>query len=198
MKRFFAMLVVFLLVAGIFAKESSSNTKAIGAQFAIGSGYMFYGDKQMKNRVSDMNSRDFSRFILGGDVGMYAKLTDNAEFIATTDLFSDLFWKSKEYCFIFDYAFNIGLRVYPGLGGLSCALSYALGRRTAVIDIDDEDNDVVSTKWGNGFKCAVEYDLKYGTNGGIAPVIGTYWRHMPRGYDTSDNILSVYLRFIAR
>ena len=56
-----AVLISFCIAAGCFAKE---NTNPVGVQFSIGSGYTFYGDRGMKDLVSDMNSDDFSRIIL--------------------------------------------------------------------------------------------------------------------------------------
>ncbi len=187
-----AVLISFCIAAGCFAKE---NTNPVGVQFSIGSGYTFYGDRGMKDLVSDMNSDDFSRIILGGDAGIFGVLTDNVHLIGGCDLMTDLFWKGGQHCYIFDYSFLAGLRVYPGLGGFSFSVLYALGRRSAVIDLDYRKSETVHSSWGNGFKLALEYDMKYGQTG-IAPVFGAAWKHMPRGNDNADNTVSVYLRFM--
>jgi hypothetical protein len=193
MKRFLAAILVLAACAyGCFAEGTSSA----GFQFGIGSGYIFYGDSGTKNLVADMNSAGFSRFIFGGDAGIYVPFAENVQFIAETELLSDLFWKGGQHCYFFDYAFLGGLKVFPGLGGLSFSVAYALGRRSGIIDIDNREATSSSTDWGNGFKFCTEYDMKYGT-GGIAPVIGAYWRHMPRG-GSSDNTISVYFRFVFR
>lgn len=194
MKRVFAAIAFFtVVISACFAKEKTSS---LGFQFGIGSGYVFYGDRATKNLISDMNSDDFSRFILSGDAGMFADIADNVQFTVETEMLSDLFWKGSEHCYFLDYAFLTGFRVYPGLGGLSFSVAYALGRRTNIVKLNTDDTDVSSTSWGNGYKLGIEYDMKYGT-GGIAPVLGAYWRHMPRG-GSSDNTLSVYFRFIFR
>jgi|GEM_PF-548210 len=187
-----AVLILAGMAVGCFAEKTSST----GFQFGIGSGYVFYGDSGVRDLISDMNSDDFSRFILSGDAGFYAAITDNVQFVTEAEMLSDLFWKGSDHCYFLDYAFLAGIKAYPGLGGLSCSVSYALGRRTDIVKMNGNDTNVSSTSWGNGYKFCVEYDMKYGSKG-VAPVIGTYLRHMPRG-GSSDNTLSVYFRFIFR
>lgn len=187
--------LIFILsftIFGLFAAEPKA-----GLELGIGSGYVFYGDKATKDMVSDMNGSDFSRFIISSDVGFFIPMADIVYFTTSAEMMSDLFWKGDQNCYFFDYAFNAGLRMYPGLGGVAFGVAYSLGRRTSVIDLDDIGSKTVSTSWGNGFRFDVEYDIRYGKEG-LSPVIGAYWRHMPRGDSFSDNSLSVFLRLLFR
>lgn len=191
-KRICIIMALALTIFGVYAAEPKA-----GLELGIGSGYVFYGDRASKDLVSDMNSNDFSRFILSSDVGFFIPLANIVYFTTNAELMSDLFWKGNEKCYFFDYAFNTGLRMYPGLGGLAFGVAYSLGRRTSVIDLDSVGSDTVSTSWGNGFRFDVVYDIRYGKEG-VSPVVGAYWRHMPRGDSYSDNSLSVFLRLLFR
>lgn len=185
--------VIFALFFIFFAEEVYSA----GFEMGIGSGYVFYGDSETKDLVSAMNSENFNRFIIGGEAGFFIPLTDILVFTADSEIMSDLFWKGSRHCYFLDYAFNGGIKMYPGLKGLAFSVAYTLGRRTSFIKMYNQDSIISSTSWGNGFKFAVDYDIKYGKDG-ICPVIGAYWRHVPRGNSFSDNTLSIYLKLFFR
>lgn len=193
MRKLFAAL---LLISGPVFFATAEKKSSAGIEFGIGSGYVFYGDQKTKDLISDMNSDAFSRFIIGGDAGFYIPLADMVLFTGDAELMTDLFWKGGDHCYFLDYAFDTGIKVYPGLGGLGFAIAYSLGRRTSFIDIG-EYSETTSTSWGNGFKFSIDYDIKYGKSG-VCPVIGAYWRHMPRGDSFSDNTISIYLKLFFR
>lgn len=193
MKKIIAALI---MLCGAFFNAVSEGKNSAGIEIGIGSGYVFYGDKKTKDLISDMNSDDYSRFLIGGDVGFFIPLAEKVLFTGDAELMTDLFWNGGDHCYFLDYSFNTGIKVYPGLGGLGFGVAYCLGRRTSFIDIDDYD-ETDSTSWGNGFKFNLDYDIRYGKDG-VCPVIGTYWRHMPRGNSSSDNAVSIYLKLFFR
>jgi opacity protein-like surface antigen len=179
--------VVFLAATAVAAADS-----VVGFHAGIGSGYIFYGDTDVRNRISDMNGSSFSRFIIAGDFGADIKLADSFFFVTGGEVTADLFWNGSEHCNYLDYALLNGLKIYTGIGGLAVSADYAVGRRTDFVKTGTEDEVISSTGWGNGFQFEVDYDLSYGT-GGWAPVFGAYWRYMPRG-GSADNIVSVFVR----
>lgn len=190
---------VYLFAAtAVNAKKNSGSKKSSGIEFGIGSGYVFYGDSETKDLISDMNSLDFSRFIIGGDLGFFVPLADYVTFVAEAEIMNDLFWKGSDHCYFLDYSFNSGIKLTPGLGGLGLTVDYCLGRRTSFIKFEDNETTTKSTKWGNGFKFAVDYDILYEKTHGVCPVIGAYWRRMPRGNDDFDNTISIYLKLLFR
>ena len=92
-----------------------------------------------------------------------------------------------------DYAFSAGFQFYPHTTNLSFSIFYSIGTRTDFVKLPERFEQIEKTKWGNGFKIAVEYDFISG--GGIIPVLGAYYRFMPRGYDKYDNILSIHCSY---
>ncbi len=199
MKKIAALVLLLASSFFVFAApaKNSKSDKIGGVEFGIGTGYVFYGDSATKNLISSMNSDNFARFLIGGDVGIFIPLADYVSFVADAELLNDLFWKGGEHCFFFDYSFNGGIKLMPGFGGLGFTVDYCLGRRTSVIKYDSY-SATESTKWGNGFKFAIDYDIKYNKKEGVCPVVGAYWRHMPRGDNFSDNTISIYMKFLFR
>lgn len=205
MKKLLAAFLLICATAYIFAapakSKSSSKSKknsAGGIEFGIGSGYVFYGDSETKDLISAMNSDDYSRFIIGGDLGFFIPLADYVSFVADAELMNDLFWKNDDHCYFLDYSFNGGVKINPGLGGLGLTIDYCLGRRTSFTKVNSNETTTKSTEWGNGFKFALDYDILYEKKHGVCPVVGTYWRHMPRGNNDSDNTISIYLKLLFR
>ncbi|GMO43659.1 MAG: hypothetical protein Pg6C_05440 [Treponemataceae bacterium] len=89
---------------------------------------------------------------------------------------------------------TLGIRIYPAyattLAGFFMPVEYCAGIRNDVIRLEYKD-DASSTAWGNGFRFGAAYDFSQLTRG-IAPIAGAAWK-LPRGRDTSDNYLTVYI-----
>lgn len=190
-----AAVLTFCLSFFSFAKENKLSF--INPQFSLGSGYIYYGDSETRDLVSNMNSDDCTRILIGGDIGLNFDISKPVKFVTGTEIMSDMLWKDDNRCFFLDYAFLVGLQFYPGLGGLSAGVHYAVGRRTNIVKYQSDETVTTNTKWGNGYKFNLEYDFKYGQKG-MAPILGAYWRHMPRGNSQSDNTISVYFRLLFR
>lgn len=180
--RCFAAILLAFLSMHLYAA-------APGYEFGIGSGYVFYGSSATKSRNKDVGSSN--QLILSTDAAVLFPLEKGVSLSAGIDGTLDARWNGGDHIYLFDYAFLLGFRVYPGLGGLLFSADYALGRRTDFISIDDTD-DSEHTDWGNGFKCSLAYDFSYHTSG-FAPVVGLSIRNMPRG-NSRDTILGIFLR----
>lgn len=194
-KKIILSFVLFISIA-FSALASSAERNFLGLQFSLGSGFPFYGDSALYRNNNRLNEKHYNRFILCGDFGLTGKLTDNLFVVVGMDSVFDFNWNDSFYSNYIDYAYLLGIQVYPGWGNLSFTLSYALGHRADFIKQEENFETISTSSWGNGFKFAVEYDFLSG--GGFIPAIGASWRFMPRGRDNYDNNISVYLRFAFR
>ncbi|MBO7122765.1 MAG: hypothetical protein J6V90_05745 [Treponema sp.] len=189
MKKFLLITAFFICSAALFA-ENERNF--FGFQFALGSGYTFYGDDNLKSNVSDTMNRGYARMILYTDAGITLKLTDQLYFLGGFQTMFDFIWSGGDCTNHATPLFFAGLQFYPGIGDLSFSLAYALGVRHDWEDLNSRYRKIDKTKWGNGFRLAVEYDFKKGK--GIIPVVGASYIFLPTGYNNYDNTLAVYFR----
>lgn len=186
MKKNILILVVALFASSVFAVEN------IGFEFGLGSGYNFYGSSAVRNRNAQLS--DAHQIIFGGSTGMLMKLDPAVYLCLGLDSLLDYRWSGSNHISLFDYAGTLGFHIYPGLSGFECSVEYAFGRRTDYVSLNEGVDDYsASTEWGNGFKIGAAYNFAYNSKG-FAPVLGAYWRHMPRG-NSSDNILFLFIRF---
>ncbi len=193
MKKFLLTLTLALCSALLFAE---SERKFFGFQFALGSGYTFYGDDKLQSNVNDTMRRGYSRIILYADAGITLKLTDQLYFLGGFQSLFDFIWKDGDYTHHASPTFFGGLQFYPEIGNLSFSLAYAIGVRSDMEGLSDKYRKTESTKWGNGFRLSAEYDFKKG--GGAVPCIGASYLFMPTGFDNYDNTLALYFRLAFR
>ena len=196
MKRFFTCLFISMMIAASAFSATEKERKFFGFQFSLGSGYPFYGEKDIDDNHDKMNSNHYNRFIICGDIGFTLKIADPLFFVGSFETMSDFVWNNDYNCNHIDFAFLGGLQFYPGWANFSFNLAYAIGMRGDFVKTDSGYKDLQECKWGNGFRMGVEYDFKKG--GGVIPIVGTYWRFMPRGYLNYDNILGIYFRLAVR
>lgn len=183
MNKKYLLSVVFLFLLGIQAFS------AAGFEFGIGSGYVFYGSRETKNRNSAIS--DSSQVILSTDAAFLFPLNDYISFSFGEDSTFDLRWSGDDHIYLIDYAFLTGFRVYPDMGGLFASVDYAIGRRTDFISIPEFDG-TKNSEWGNGFKFALGYDFSYHLKS-FAPELVVSLKSMPRG-GSRDNIFGVSLK----
>ena len=179
----------FLILSAVLLSFSLPAFSKTGFEFGIGSGYVFYGSQEVKDRNKALG--DSNQSILTTDALILVPLTQNVLFSFGNDAIFDFRWKGSHHINLVDYSFLMGVRAYPGLGGLFLSVDYALGRRTDFISDENED-EVTSTKWGNGFKCMLGYDFSYHLND-FAPVLCAGIKSMPRG-GSRDTSLTVSLK----
>lgn len=177
--------LIFSALLSLFALPAFSAT---GFEFGIGSGYVFYGDKNAKNLCKTLG--DEKQSVIATDALFLLPMNDFLIFTAGGDAVFDLRWKGGNHVHLVDYAFLLGARIYPNLAGLFVSVDYALGRRTNFISLDDDKT--ASTKWGNGFKLALGYDFSYHLST-FAPILSIALKSMPRE-NARDNMLTISLK----
>ena len=187
MKKNFLFLLIFVFF-GISAFPK------VGFEAGLGSGFVFYGDDDLKDFVSSLD--DSSQLILTFEGSILFPLEDILIFSLGIDSALDFNWGGGNHVNLVDYAFLGGARIYPNLGGLFFSVDYAIGRRTDFISTEIYDGHH-STKWGNGFKFALGYDFSPHLKSSIAPLLSFSIRSMPRG-GSRDNILGISLKLIKR
>ncbi len=181
MKKIFCVLAADFMFTSAFASTS--------VEFGLGSGFIFYGSKTLKNTIRSFD--ESSQVIICANADYGITLAPQVILSAGVDSVFDARWKGSNHIYLWDYAAEVGFDFYPGLAGLLCSVDYCLGRRTDFVDLGT-DEDVTSTKWGNGFAFGLAYDFGHGRLG-FAPQVGAAWRHMPRG-SSSDNIIQIKLK----
>lgn len=182
MKKYFFLFACFFAVFAVFAEPQF--------EFGVGSGYVFYGDKDLKNLLSDFDQK--SQVILCGDFSVDFPVAEPVKLVFGMDSIMDARWKGSEHFILWDYCGFAGFKIYPGLAGLCTTIQYCLGRRTDFVSLQDIEDYIESTNFGNGFAFGISYDFGYGKKS-YAPEVCANWRHMPRG-GSSDNILEVKFR----
>lgn len=184
MKRILCLLAVLFAGAGSLC--------AFGAfDFTLGSGYVWYGRNDTKDRNAALSGP--RQVVLNTGAAFKYKIVDPVYLAAGMDVTLDFHWFGDEYVYLFDYAGLIGVQFYPGAGGLLVGVDYALGCRTDFYRVDGYAGRSAATKWGSGFKLSVMYDFLYNKGKRLRPVAGASLRWMPRG-NGSDTMLSAFLR----
>ncbi|MGP1457767.1 MAG: hypothetical protein ACTTKL_00420 [Treponema sp.] len=183
-QRKIAGVFIFLCAAALHAEK-----KAIGFDAALATGVPLYG-----SGTNAPSARDDAphRIIFGVDADMTVKIAAPLYLLVGADTLFDAAWSGSHSAVRIDYAFFGGLKVYPNIGGLNASVAYALGRRTDTESSEGGEKAAASSAWGNGFRLSVEYDFLYRRSQRCAPVLGMYYRMMPRGGNTYDNIIAVY------
>ncbi len=177
---------ILALILTFLALPSFSET---GFEFGLGSGYVFYGDGDTKDRNSLLS--DANQCVLTLDGAFLIQMNDYLIFSLGGDSVFDFRWSGGNHINLIDYAFLAGVRVFPNFGGLFVSVDYALGRRTDFIELEAYDK-TENTKWGNGFKIALGYDFSYHLSS-FAPELVLSLKSMPRG-GSRDNILGISLK----
>ena len=175
---------------------SAKSSKIVGFDIGLSSGLPVYSDSAVSDSNELVNDGDFNRVIAGGLFDFSFRLCEPLKLLLGADLLCDFIWSGSDYSNHLDYAFWSGIKAYPGIGGLNCSVAYALGRRSDFRNNDADDSIISSSSWGNGFRLGVEYDFLYGSSRTCMPALGFYYRFMPRGNDTYDNVFSVYISIV--
>ena len=193
MKKIFSIILIFIfsILMSAFAEEKKLFGGDAGLVFAI----PVYGD----------TSSPFSnRVLLGADGDISLTLGTPLKLMLGADLISDINWDGNKHKNHLDYAGWFGIKVYPGIAGLDAYLAYALGARTDYIE-EEYENELgekqkksvtETTAWGNGFKLGIEYDFLHGSERKTMPAIGFFYRMMPRGSKSYDNIFAFYVNMV--
>ena len=187
MKKIPALLLTALLLgSSIFAKEGLLSFSA-----GISSGLPVYGANSVLSTGTEIPNGN--RMIIGGLASANLNILSQISFYLGNDLLWDITWNSAEKSSKLHVSFPLGIKIFPGVGGLNFGIAYTLGFRVDNIKTSSvgEYNDI--SFWGNGFKLHVEYDFAHDGKSKYYPSVGTYWNLMPRGNNSWDNLIVLYI-----
>ncbi|GMO46689.1 MAG: hypothetical protein Pg6C_08490 [Treponemataceae bacterium] len=198
MKKFLSAVFLSAVFFGgaLFCQTRGSRTSAFGFLYgAAGTGGAFYGSKEVNDRNTALNEDDFSRIVLALSGGAALILARPLYATLAVDSILDFHSGGTKYVNYLDFSAALGIRAYPAyasaLAGFFVSVEYCTGVRNDVIRLEKEEY-TSSTAWGNGFRFGAAYDFSHLTRG-IAPVVGAAWKHIPRGNETNDDYITVYV-----
>ena len=209
----FAFLMMF--ASGLAFSNSSSF---FTTEVSLGTGISIYDSNGDSLRKDLLSQKDYKRIVAGLTLDTNLNISDPLKIMFGAEAFSDFLWNSPQYYNTLDYAFFTGIKVFPNKTGLNISISYVLGNRADFFtqtvevqsdEVDEEGNPVLNedgspvtkdelqksndTKaWGNGFRIAIQYDFMMNKATKIKPVVGGYYRCLPRGDYNRDHILCIY------
>ncbi len=187
MKKIFALIITTALACtALSAKEKLFSISA-----GLSSGVPIYGSNSVISTGSEIEKGN--RVILGSLLSLNLNPIKQVSFYIGNDLLWDITWSAKEKSSKLHVSFPLGIKVYPGLGGLNLGLAYTLGFRADNISLEGQNEYNATTPWGNGFKFQVEYNFAHEGKSQYYPSIGGYWNLMPRGNDSWDNLIVLYI-----
>lgn len=190
MKKFISVVILLLAAAVLFADEY------VHPLWSLGTSAVFYGDPAIKEMNENLKKQDYMSLVLTGEYGIRAQLDDKIDFVMLGYLTLDNLAKGNNSILRLDYGLTGGVRLRPGLGGVSLGCEYCTGQRADINSLSSGKPDSSTTQWGNGYRFLFEYDFSSMLNG-IAPVLGISYRTMPRGNNYRDGHLAFYFRLLA-
>lgn len=181
----------FIFIILFACSTLSAKERLISFSAGLSSGVPIYGANSVVSTGSEISKGN--RIILGTNVSANLNPISQVSFYLGNDIIWDFTWNSSEKSSKVHLSIPLGIKVYPGLGGLNLGLAYTLGLRFDNIKTDSigEYND--STPWGNGFKFQVEYNFAHEGSSRYLPSVGGYWNLMPRGNSSYDNLIVLYV-----
>jgi len=186
MKR--AVVLSVLLASFFFSLSASEDLFS----FSIGpqSGLVFYSDEDVKTVNSQING---PHFLAGAVTEVRVNPFEQASFFLSADLLCDFLKQEQNHAYYYHIDFPFGIKIYPGLGGLCTGVAYSFGIRFDNVKAPEAEPEKNTTPWGNGFKFMVEYNFAHSGKSKYYPTLGVSWKHIPRGNNTCDNIISAYI-----
>ena len=187
MKKYISFIFITLFTfTTLSAKENLFSFSA-----GLTSGVPIYGSNSVVSTGSEIDKGN--RVIIGSLVSVNLNVLKQISFYLGNDTLWDITWNATDKSSKLHVSFPLGIKVYPGLGGLNLGLAYTLGFRADNIKVESigEYND--TTPWGNGFKVQVEYNFAHEGKSQYLPSLGGYWNLMPRGNYSYDNLIVLYI-----
>lgn len=187
MKRILSILIIsFVFITSMCATERLFSVSA-----GLSSGVPVYGTDSVVSTGSEIEQGN--RVILGTTLALNLNILKPISFYLGNDSLWDITWNSSEKSSKLHVSFPLGIKVYPGLGGLNVGLAYTLGFRADNIKTDQAGEYNETSPWGNGFKFQIEYNFAHEGKSQYYPSIGGYWNLMPRGNEAYDNLIVLYI-----
>lgn len=185
MKKLILIILASLsITAAAFAGQDSFFTNEV----SLGTGIPIYNETSSVSRKDILGTTNYKRIVAGLTADTNLNISSSIKILIGAELFTDFLWNSELFYNSLDYAFFSGIKFYPGVKGLNISITYVLGNRTDFIS----QNPAVTQSWGNGFRLAIQYDFMTDRVTKIKPILGGYYRFVPRGNYSTDHILSIY------
>jgi hypothetical protein len=187
MKKLAALIFTTLIVlTSLSAKENLFSISA-----GLTSGVPIYGTNSVASTGSEIEKGN--RVILGSLLSLNLNPLKQVTFYLGNDILWDITWNANDKSSKLHVSFPLGIKVYPGLGGLNVGLAYTLGFRADNIKVESIGEYNETSPWGNGFKFQIEYNFAHDGKSRYLPSIGGYWNLMPRGHESYDNLIVLYI-----
>ena len=187
MKKYLSFIFIILFTCTALSAKDRLFTFSAG----LSSGVPIYGNNSIVSTGSEIEKAN--RIIFGVNGAINLNLIKQASFYLGNDNIWDITWNAAEKSSKLHVSFPLGIKIYPGLGGLNVGLAYTLGFRADSINSVKAGEHNGSTDWGNGFKLQAEYNFAHEGSSRFLPSIGGYWNLMPRGNDSYDNLIVMYI-----
>ncbi len=187
MKKFLSILIISLIACSAL----SATERLFSFSAGLTSGVPIYGTNSVASTGSEIEKGN--RVILGSLLSVNLNLIKQVSFYLGNDTLWDITWNASEKSSKLHVSFPLGIKVYPGLGGLNVGLAYTLGFRADNIKVDEAGEFNEISPWGNGFKFQLEYNFAHEGKSQYYPSIGGYWNLMPRGHESYDNLIVLYV-----
>ena len=187
MKRNISSVIIILL----FFTSLSASERLFSVSAGLTSGVPIYGTNSVASTGSEIEKGN--RVILGSLLSLNLNPLKQVTFYLGNDILWDITWNANDKSSKLHVSFPLGIKVYPGLGGLNVGLAYTLGFRADNIKVESIGEYNETSPWGNGFKFQVEYNFAHDGKSRYLPSIGGYWNLMPRGHESYDNLIVLYI-----
>ena len=187
MKRNISSVIIILL----FFTSLSASENLFSVSAGLTSGVPIYGTNSVASTGSEIEKGN--RVILGSLLSLNLNPLKQVTFYLGNDILWDITWNANDKSSKLHVSFPLGIKVYPGLGGLNVGLAYTLGFRADNIKVESIGEYNETSPWGNGFKFQVEYNFAHDGKSRYLPSIGGYWNLMPRGHESYDNLIVLYI-----
>ena len=187
MKRNISSVIIILL----FFTSLSASERLFSVSAGLTSGVPIYGTNSVASTGSEIEKG--KRVILGSLLSLNLNPLKQVTFYLGNDILWDITWNANDKSSKLHVSFPLGIKVYPGLGGLNVGLAYTLGFRADNIKVESIGEYNETSPWGNGFKFQVEYNFAHDGKSRYLPSIGGYWNLMPRGHESYDNLIVLYI-----
>lgn len=182
---------LFILLSVFLSFHAYSQEDFCTMTAGISSGIPVYGQANLSQTSRTIDTD--KRVIIGTFFNVNLNIIKQVTFFFGADLLSDLNWSDDTYKHFLHTGFPVGLKIYPGLGGLDLGLAYEFGFRADFLKTSSGIKTKKSQAWGNGFKLFLEYDFSRNNKIKYLPIIGSSWTFMPRGNYSYDNLLTFYI-----
>ena len=180
-----------IITAALFCTAFFAKEKLFSFSLGLSSGFPIYGEKSVLSNGSEIYKGN--HVIIGGTGTVNLNLTKQISFYLGNDTLWDITWNNSEKSSKVHISFPLGIKIYPGLGGLNLGLAYTLGFRADNINTNTIKDYNEISPWGNGFKVQIEYNFAHNGKSQYYPSLGGYWNLMPRGNKSWDNLIVLYI-----